>query len=63
MAQRGHNDAVAWDEFVGYEYAFVRHAYTLLKIPERTEIDWFSGGHEIDLKPALQFFDRFLRAP
>ena len=61
MAQRGHADGVAWDEFVGYEYALVRRAYTLLKIPERTAIDWFEGGHEIDADAAIAFFDRFLK--
>jgi len=61
MVERGHADAVAWDEFVGYEYALVRRAYALLKIPERTEIDWFDGGHEIDLEPVFRFFDRFLK--
>lgn len=61
MVERGHADTVAWDEFVGYEYALVRRAYALLKIPGRTEIDWFDGGHEIDLEPALRFFDRFLK--
>jgi cephalosporin-C deacetylase-like acetyl esterase len=60
MVERGHSDGVAWDEFVGYEYAFVRRLYTRLKIPERTVIDWFDGGHEIDIDPALAFFDRFL---
>lgn len=54
---------VAWDEFVGYEYAFVRRAYRKLKIPERTEIDWFEGGHEIDLEPTVRFLDRFLQEP
>ena len=62
MAQRGHADTVGWDEFVGYEYALVRRAYAALRIPERTEIDWFDGGHEIDLEPAMAFFDRFLKA-
>jgi len=62
MVQRGHADTVGWDEFVGYEYALVRRAYSLLKIPARTEIDWFDGGHEIDLEPAMAFFDRFLKA-
>ena len=61
MAQRGHSDGVAWDEFVGYEYALVRRLYTRLKIPDRTAIDWFEGGHEIDVDPAIAFFDRFLR--
>ena len=60
MVERGHADTVAWDEFVGYEYAFVRRLYTQLKIPERTAIDWFNGGHEIDIEPAFAFFDRFL---
>ena len=61
MVERGHGDAVGWDEFVGYEYALVRRTYAQLKIPERTEIDWFDGGHEIDVGPALDFFDRFLK--
>ena len=61
MAQRGHSDGVAWDEFVGYEYALVRQRYAKLKIPERTEIYWFDGGHEIAVEPAIKFFDRFLR--
>ncbi len=60
MAQRGHSDTVGWDEFVGYEYALVRKTYAQLKLSERTAIDWFDGGHEIDLEPALAFFDRFL---
>jgi len=62
MAERGHADTVAWDEFVAYEYALVRRTYVQLKIPERTAIDWFDGGHEIDLEPALTFFDQFLKA-
>lgn len=61
MAQRGHADGVAWDEFVGYEYALVRQTYARLKIPDRTAIDWFNGGHEIDADAAIAFFDRFLK--
>lgn len=62
MVERGHGDTVAWDEFVGYEYARVRQTYARLKIPERTAIDWFEGGHEIDIEPALTFIDQFLKA-
>jgi len=61
MAQRGHSDGVAWDEFVGYEYALVRRLYARLKISDRTAIFWFDGGHEIAVDPAIDFFDRFLR--
>lgn len=60
MVQRGHADGVAWDEFVGYEYALVRRNYAALKLSDRTVIDWFDGGHEIDVEAALAFFDRFL---
>ena len=60
MAQRGHSDAVAWDEFVGYEYAHVRRLYAQLKMPERTAIHWFDGGHEIDIDSCVSFLDRFL---
>lgn len=60
MAQRGHSDAVAWDEFVGYEYARVRRLYAQLKMPERTMIHWFDGGHEIEIDSCVAFFDRFL---
>lgn len=62
MAQRGHSDGVAWDEFVGYEYALVQRLYTRLKLPGRTAIHWFDGGHEIEPVSALAFFDRFLKA-
>ncbi len=61
MAQRGHSDGVAWDEFVGYEYALVQRLYSSLKIADRTAIHWFDGGHEIAVDPAIEFFDRYLR--
>jgi cephalosporin-C deacetylase-like acetyl esterase len=63
MVERGHTDGVAWDEFVGYEYALVRQRYAKLKIPDRTEIFWFDGGHEIAVEPAIAFFDRFMKVP
>ncbi len=61
MVQRGHSDGVAWDEFVGYEYALVQRLYSSLKISDRTAIHWFDGGHEIAVDPAIAVFDRFLR--
>lgn len=63
MAQRGHADGVAWDEFVGYEYALVQRIYQRLKVPERAALHWFDGGHEIDVEAAAAFFDRFLKSP
>jgi hypothetical protein len=47
MVERGHRDGVSKDEWVAYEYAKVRRAYTKLGIPERTRIEWFDGPHTI----------------
>src|SRR5205085_11760766 len=47
MVERGHDDGVGIDEWVAYEYAKVRRLYARLKLPERTEIELFAGGHEI----------------
>ena len=48
MVERGHNDGVAPDEWVAYEYAKVRRLYARLGIPERTEIEFFHGPHTIN---------------
>jgi hypothetical protein len=48
MVERGHDDGVGIDEMVAYEYAKIRYMYAnRLKIANRTEIEWFAGGHEI----------------
>jgi cephalosporin-C deacetylase-like acetyl esterase len=62
MVERGYSDHVGWDEFVGYEYAKVRNFYDQkLKIPDRTEIHWFDGGHIINGEKTYPFLDRHLR--
>src|SRR5262249_39610389 len=50
MVERGHDDGVGIDEQVAYEYAKVRRLYAKLGIPERTEIEFFPGGHMINGK-------------
>ena len=45
MVERGHKEAVPPDERVAYEYAKVRGLYVALGIPEKTEIEFFSGPH------------------
>ncbi|PYV88482.1 MAG: hypothetical protein DMG05_15570, partial [Acidobacteria bacterium] len=51
MVERGHHDGVAPDEWVAYEYAKTRYFYaTRLKIPEKTEIEFFDGPHTINGK-------------
>ncbi len=63
MVERGHRDGVAPDEWVAYEYAKVRRHYADLKIPERTEIEWFDGPHEIHGVGTFRFLHRHLRWP
>ena len=64
MDARGHDDGVGIDEMVAYEYAKVRYHYAnKLKLPERTEIEWFAGGHEINGKGTFAFLKKHLGYP
>lgn len=59
MVERGHFDNVAPDETVAYEYAKVRRLYSaMLKIPERTAIEWFVGPHTINGKGTFEFIKK-----
>jgi hypothetical protein len=48
---------------VAYEYAKVRRLYAKLTIPERTEIEFFPGVHEINGRGTFEFLDRNLGGP
>jgi len=63
MVERGHQDGVARDSSVAYEYAKVRRLYAALAIPERTEIEYFDGGHEMHGVGTYAFLERWLRWP
>jgi len=63
MVERGHRDGVAPDEWVAYEYAKVRRRYADLKIPDRTEIEFFDGPHEIHGVGTFRFLHRHLSWP
>jgi dienelactone hydrolase len=60
MVERGHNDGVGLDEYVAFEYAKVRRLYARLGLPQRTEIEFFSGGHEIHGQGTFRFLDHHL---
>ena len=60
MVERGHNDPVARDEYVAWEYAKVKHLYDRLGIGERTAIEYFMGGHEIHGVGTFAFLDQQL---
>ncbi|MCI0378757.1 MAG: hypothetical protein L0215_14205 [Gemmataceae bacterium] len=63
MVERGHADPVGLDEYVAFEFAKVRRFYAQLGIADRTEIEWFSGGHEINLRGTLAFLKKHLQFP
>lgn len=63
MVERGHDDGVAPDEWVAYEYAKVRRQYSDLRVPENTDIHFFKGTHEIHGTRTFDFLHHHLRWP
>jgi len=63
MVERGHRDGVAPDHTVAYEFAKVRLLYADLKIPDRTEIEFFDGPHTINGVGTFDFLHRHLNWP
>ena len=63
MVERGHDDGVAPDEWVGYEYAKVKRLYDTLGIGDRTGLALFNGGHQIDGKATFAFLAKHLDWP
>jgi dienelactone hydrolase len=64
MVERGHDDGVGTDEMVAYEFAKVRYLYAnRLKLPERTTIEWFVGGHQVNAKETFAFLKTHLACP
>jgi dienelactone hydrolase len=63
MVERGHDDGVAPDEWVAYEYSKIRRFYDKLGIGNRTEIEFFNGPHTINGQGAFAFLHRHLQWP
>ncbi len=63
MVERGHDDGVGLDEYVAFEYAKVRRLYSRLGISDRTEIEFFPGGHEIRGVGTFAFLRKHLNWP
>jgi len=63
MVERGHDDGVAPDEWVAWEYAKVRRHYVKLGIGERTEIEFFNGPHTINGQGTFAFLHKHLQWP
>jgi len=63
MVERGHHDRVQPDEWVAYEYAKVRFLYDQFNMGDKTEIEFFNGGHSMRLDGTIQFLHKHLRWP
>lgn len=63
MVERGHEDPVAPDEWVAYEYARVRRFYSGMGLPQNTAIEWWNGPHAIHGVGTFEFLRRHLRWP
>lgn len=63
MVERGHDDGVAPDPWVAYEFAKVRLFYTRLGLADRTEIEFFDGPHTINGVDTYKFLHRHLKWP
>ena len=63
MVERGHNDGVAIDEWVAYEYAKVNRLYAKLGLRDRTGIEYFDGPHTIHGVGTFKFLHQHLSWP
>ena len=63
MVERGHDDGVAPDEWVAYEFAKTRRQYVKLGLGDRSEIEVFDGPHSINGKGTFDFLHKQLNWP
>ena len=63
MVERGHDDGVAPDEWVAWEYAKVKRHYDKLGIGDRTELEVFNGPHTINGVGTYKFLHKHLDWP
>lgn len=63
MVERGHHDQVSRDRLVAYEYAKVLWLYAQFGLADRTQMEYFNGGHTINGEGTFEFLARHLRWP
>ena len=63
MVERGHHDRVGRDRWVAHEYAKVRWLYAQFGMADRTEIEYFQGGHSINGQGTFDFLHKHLNWP
>ena len=63
MVERGHHDGVGRDRWVAHEYAKVRWLYAQLGLADKTDIEFFNGGHAINAQGTFEFLHKHLNWP
>lgn len=63
MVERGRHDLVQPDEFVAYEYAKVSFLYDQFNLLDKTEIEYFNGGHASRNEGTFEFLHKHLDWP
>ncbi len=63
MVERGHHDRVSVDHWVAHEYAKVRWLYAQFGMTDKTEIEYFQGGHAINGQATFAFLHQHLDWP
>ena len=63
MVERGRHDLVQPDEFVAYEYGKVSYLYDQFNLLDKTEIEFFNGGHASRNDGTFDFLHKHLDWP
>jgi dienelactone hydrolase len=63
MVERGHHDQVSQDRLVAYEYAKVLWLYVQYGLADRTQMEYFNGGHTINGEGTFEFLCKHLDWP
>ena len=63
MVERGHHDLVGRDRWVAYEYAKTQRLYAEFGLKDRTEIEYFQGGHAMNAEGTFRFLHKHLNWP
>lgn len=63
MVERGHDDLVQPDEWIGYEYAKIKYVYDQFNKGDKTTIEYFNGGHSMRNIGTFDFLHKHLNWP
>lgn len=63
MVERGHDDLVQQTEWVAYEYGKVKYLYDQFGLGDKTDIEYFNGGHSMRGEGTFDFLHQHLNWP